>query len=337
MTPRERLYARLKGNEVDKIPNLNIVMLFAAKYAGVKYGEFCRDYRKLVFAQMKTAEDFGLDILSVMSDPNREVADYGAEVTFVEDDLPVCREILVKEVEELSKIKKWDPLKSERMLDRIKAVQLFRELKGMEYPILGWVEGPFAEFTDLTGVSDGMLMLFDEPEAVEEAMEIIASQALDCAKAQIDAGADIIGMGDAAVSLVSREIFQEFIFPLEQKIVQGIHEYGGLVKLHICGNTNHILELMIETGADIIDIDYLTDYKTAIHMAAGKCSICGNFDPTSVLLQGNRGDVIEAVKSCIDQGDRTSLVSAGCEVPKMTPVENLKAVESVLCSKRIEI
>lgn len=330
MKPKERLYDRLKGNEVDKIPNLNIVMLFAAKYAGVKYGEFCRDYRKLVFAQLKTAEDFGLDILTVMSDPNREVADYGAEVAFPEDDLPVCREVLVKEAEELWKIKNWDPLKSERMLDRIKAVQLFKELKGMEYPILGWVEGPFAEFTDLTGVSEGMLMLFDEPEAVEEAMEVIASQALDCAKAQIDAGADIIGIGDAAASLVSRDIYEEFIFPLERKIVQGIHEYGGLVKLHICGNTNHILELMIETGADIIDIDYLTDYENAIQMADGKCSICGNFDPTSILLQGSREEVIEAVKSCIERGDRTSLVSAGCEVPKKTPFENLKAVDEFL-------
>lgn len=330
MTPKERLYGRLKGSEVDKIPNLNIVMLFAAKYAGVKYGEFCRDYRKLVFAQLKTAEDFGLDILSVMSDPNREVADYGAEVVFAEDDLPICREVLVKEAGELSKIKKWDPMKSERMLDRIKAVELFKELKGGEYPILGWVEGPFAEFTDLAGVSEGMLMLFDEPEAVEEAMEVIASQALDCAKAQIDAGADIIGMGDAAASLVSKDLYQEFIFPLEKKIVQGIHEYGGKVKLHICGNTNHILELMIETGADIVDIDYLTDYETAIQMASGKCSICGNFDPTEILLQGSREDVIEALKSCIERGDRTSLVSAGCEVPKMTPTENLKAVDAYL-------
>lgn len=37
MPHKDRLFARLEGKPVDRVPNLNIVMLFAAKYAGVPY------------------------------------------------------------------------------------------------------------------------------------------------------------------------------------------------------------------------------------------------------------------------------------------------------------
>ena len=77
MNSKERIYARLAGQPVDRIPNLNIVMLFAAQHAGIPYKKFCTDYRYLVEAQTRTAEDFGLDILSTMSDSYREVSDFG--------------------------------------------------------------------------------------------------------------------------------------------------------------------------------------------------------------------------------------------------------------------
>ena len=93
MTPKERLLARIAGQPVDRIPNLNIVMLFAAQHTGYRYGDFCRNYQVLVDAQLKTAEDFGIDILSTMSDPYRESWDYGACVSFQPDDLPKMNEI----------------------------------------------------------------------------------------------------------------------------------------------------------------------------------------------------------------------------------------------------
>lgn len=270
MTPKERVMNRLEGKPVDKIPNFNIVMLFAAKHAGVQYGDFCFDYRKLVEAQYKTAVDFGIDILSTMSDPYRETHDYGVPIKRVEDDLPVCEGILIGDIDEMDKVKLWDPMTSTRMLDRILAVELFKKNYGDEYPILGWVEGPMAEFTDLATISEGMYMMFDEPDKVKEVMAVITQQAIRCALAQLEAGADFIGIGDAAASLISNEQYREFVMPLEAKIVEAVHKAGGKTKLHICGNINHILESMIETGSDVIDIDYMVDFETAIQLAGGQ-------------------------------------------------------------------
>ena len=49
--------------------------MFAGDFAGVPYGQYCRDHRKLVAAQIKTADQFGFDFVSCISDPAREVAD----------------------------------------------------------------------------------------------------------------------------------------------------------------------------------------------------------------------------------------------------------------------
>jgi MtaA/CmuA family methyltransferase len=330
MTPKERFYNRLAGKPVDKIPNLNIVMLFAAKYAGVQYGDFCRDYRVLVEAQTKTALDFGLDILSSMSDPYREAYDYGAPVEYREDDLPVCKGPLLGGPEDIDKLALWDPMQSTRMLDRIRAIELFKKNHGETYPILGWIEGPFAEFTDLTTVSEGLMMLYDEEEFVMDAMARITEQQIRNARAQVAAGADVIGMGDAAASLVSADCYETFILPLEKKIIEQVHAAGAVVKLHICGNTSHLVPGMIESGADIVDIDYMVDYAATVKQAEGICSICGNTNPVDLILQGTPELIRADTLRCVEEGNATSLISGGCEVPKMTPPENLHAIEQTL-------
>jgi len=330
MTPKERLFARLAGKPVDKVPNLTIVMLFAAKYAGIPYGVFCSDYRALVAAQTKTAKDFGIDILSAMSDPYRECFDFGAKVRFREDDLPVCEAPLLLEACDYRKLTSWDPLQSVRMLDRIRAIELFRENEGEQYPILGWVEGAWAEFCNLTMVSEGMMMLFDEPETVAEALAVITAQEIRCAQAQVAAGADIIGIGDAVASLISVQQYRDTVMPCEKKMIDAIHAKGGKVKLHICGNITHLLPDMVNLGADIVDIDYMVDFDRAMQLAQDKCSICGHINPAAVILQGTVADVEEATRFCLNHGTPTSLVSSGCEVPKMSPLENLTAIDRVL-------
>jgi len=330
MTPKERLFARLAGKPVDKVPNLTIVMLFAAKYAGVPYGQFCSDYRTLLEAQTKTAKDFGIDILSTMSDPYRECYDYGAEIRYQVDDLPVCEKPLLLEASDYRKLKAWDPLQSTRMLDRIRAIELFKKNDGDEYPILGWVEGAWAEFCDLATVSESMMMLYDEPEEVAAALTFITQQEIRCAQEQLRAGADIIGIGDAVASLISAAQYRERVMPFEKQIIDAIHLAGGKAKLHICGNINHLLPDMVNLGADIVDIDYMVQYDKAMEIAKGKCSICGHINPVGILLEGTVKEVEEITRFCLDHGTDTSLISSGCEVPKMTPVENLAAIDRVL-------
>jgi uroporphyrinogen decarboxylase len=105
---------------------------------------------------------------------------------------------------------------------------------------------------------------------------------------------------------------------------------GGLARLHICGDTTRILEDMVVTEADIIDIDWMVDMATAGRAFGGGPAVCGNFDPVQVMLEGTPQQVYEATQRCIAAGGERSISAAGCEIPRGTPPENLHAQSRAL-------
>lgn len=330
MTPRERVLNRIEGKPVDRIPNLNILMQFAARYIGVPYSKYVTDYRYLVEGNIKCCDEFGIDMVSAISDPMREASGFGADIVFPEDGVPYSRENLIREYGDLKKLSVRDPLSADRMLDRIRAIELYKREVGDRYPILGWVEGAFAEAVDLRGMTELMVDLYDEPDFVRELLEICNEQAILFAREQIRAGADFIGIGDAAASLVSPAVYREFVLPYEQKLIDSIHREGARVKLHICGNISNHLEDIALTGADMVDIDWMVDFEKTIRILGDRAAACGNFDPVKVLLEGSLEDIAESVKKCISVATDTTFVAAGCEVPKYTPYENLRHVARVI-------
>jgi MtaA/CmuA family methyltransferase len=329
MTPYERVFSRLAGKPVDRIPNLNIVMTFAAKYIGASYGKYAKDYHCLVEGNLAVCDRFGIDMLSAISDPCRETADLGANIVFPEDGVPQCKDFLLKEYSDIRKLSVRNPLESERMLDRIRAIKLFKSEASQRYPILGWVEGAFAQANDLRGMTALMADIYLEPEFVEELLGICIEQEIAFAEEQANAGADFIGIGDAAASLVGPSVYESLILPCEKKLVDAIHAAGAKAKLHICGNTGKLLDLMPRTGADIIDVDWMVDFGKAAE-AFGTHSLCGNFDPVGVLLRGSADMVRSAVHGCISVARSNTFIAAGCEVPRDTPEENLLAVMEAL-------
>lgn len=330
MNSYERVFARLAGKPVDKIPNLCIVMAFAAKTAGYTYKQFATDYRVLVDSNIKTCEEYGIDMVSCISDPCREASGFGAEIVFPEDDSPFCKDELIKEYSDLKSLSAQNPLNCERMIDRIRAVELYKQQVGGVYPILGWVEGAFAEANDLRGINNIMMDIYEEPNFVKELLELTTEQAIAFAREQIKAGAEFIGVGDAAASLIGPDNYREFVLPYEKRLFDEIHKMGARVKLHICGNITPILSDIVQSGADIVDVDWMVDFKYAVQTLGDSISACGNFDPVEILLRGAPETVKGAVQACVDISKSNTLIAAGCEVPRDTPDENMRAVGQIL-------
>lgn len=330
MNAMERMKARLKGEPVDQPPNHCIIMGFGARQLGVSYRDFVNDYKILTEAGIRCAESFGIDILSAISDPMREAEGFGAHVIYPEDGVPYAPEALITDLKELSVLTVRPPESCRRMNDRLLAVQRYQEYADGQYPVQGWVEGAFAEACDLHGLNEMLTDIVLEPEAAKELLEITLQQAIQFAVAQVQAGADIIGIGDAAGSLVGPALYEEFVLPYEIRLIKAIHQTGALVRLHICGNITPILELVACCGADIIDCDWMVDFARAAEVFHGRCSASGNFDPVEILLNGTPESVEDAVRHCLEVSANTSIIAAGCEVPPFTPPQNLYAVSQTL-------
>ncbi|MDR0878767.1 MAG: uroporphyrinogen decarboxylase family protein [Treponema sp.] len=331
MTSLERLNARLAGKAVDKIPNMNLLMAIVAREAGVSYGRYVQDYRKLVEGNLICAEKYGLDSVCAVSDPMREAAAYGERLVIPEDGVPYAEIPLITDDFDLSMVQRFDPLESERTLDRVRACELLRRKVGNAYPVIGWVEGCLAEAADLRGINELMMDLATGEEYLPELLSIVLEQQKRFAKAQIDAGADFIGVGNAVASLIGPELYEQYGMAADREMVEYIHRCGARVKLHICGNINALLELLVRVAPDIMDIDWMVDFGRAARVFAGtKTAASGNFDPVAVMMQGSPARVEAAVRDCIAAGTNTSLIAGGCEIPAATPEENLLLMDRLL-------
>jgi MtaA/CmuA family methyltransferase len=328
MNPRQLLFAHLDGQPVERLPLLPITMQFAADLAGVSYRQYATDYRALVEAQLRTAERFRFDYVSCISDPAREAADCGAAVVFFENQPPAFNEdnALLADKARLARLAIPDPHGGGRMTDRVRAAALFRDKVAGQLGIEGWVEGPVAQAADLRGINTLMLDFFDDPDFVRELFAFVVELELRFAKAQIEAGVDWIGIGDAAASLVGPALYREFVWPYEKQLVDGIHALGSKVRLHICGNTTALLADMGRLGADIVDLDYFVDVGLArAQMGPGQV-LLGNLAPVALLRNGTPAQITEALAACHRAAGPRFIVGAGCEIPRDTAEANVRAL-----------
>jgi MtaA/CmuA family methyltransferase len=328
MNGRERILAMVEGRPVDCLPQMPITMMFAADQSGVAYGTYAADHRVLVEAQILTAERFDFDYVSCISDPAREAADCGAAIQYFDDQPPAIDEgrALLADKTTLSRLEIPDPLHGGRMHDRVRAAALFRQRVGGQKLIEGWIEGPCAEAADLRGINALMTDFFDDPAFVRDLFDFVLQMELHFARAQIEAGIDIMGIGDAAASLVGPKIYQEFVLPYEKQMVDALHAMGTKVRLHICGNTGRILAGMGSLGCDLVDLDYMVPLSQARQAMGPRQVLAGNINPVAVLRGGTPESVRAAVAECHRQAGPRYIVAAGCEVPRDTPPQNLLAL-----------
>ena len=331
MNSFERVMNRFQGKPVDRIPNLSIVMMFAAKQQGITYGQYCSDYRHLADSAMLCHEKFGFDMVCAISDPMREAEGFGAQVIIPDDAVPYSPVKRLQSIEDIATLRVIDPSQGRRMSDRVEAVRLLKQRAGQDVPVVGWVEGALAECCDLMHMQEVFINMLDEPEAIQELIEICTQQGILFAQAQVEAGADIIGIGDAATSLIGPALYEEFVVPYQKRMIQAVHDMGAKVKLHICGNINPVMHLIAQVGADMVDMDHMVDMERAAGILPEDCCICGNFNPVDILYDGTPDVVRQAVRNCMQVGGRNNtFVAPGCEIPKDTPIGNVLALKEAL-------
>ncbi len=328
MTGRERILAALDGLPVDSLPLMPITMMFAADQIGQPYGRYAADHRVLVEGQIRTAEKFEFDYVSCISDPGCEAADCGAAIQYFDDQPPAVDEVhaLLADKTVLARLKMPDPLAGGRMTDRVQAAALFRRRVGGQKLIEGWIEGPCAEAADLRGINRLMTDFFDDAAFVRDLFEFNVTMALEFGRCQVEAGADLIGVGDAAASLVGPQIYEEFVRPCEQKLIDGLHAMGTRVRLHICGNIRRILPGVGSLGCDMVDIDSMVPLDQARREMGAGVVLAGNLDPVKTLRNGTPETIAAAVTDCHRQAGPRYIVAAGCEVPRDTPEANVSAL-----------
>ena len=331
MSSRDRVLEALNLREPDRVPVVPFIISFAAKYAGMKFIEYCRDPRKLSEAQLLTARNFGIDAVYVDSDAVIEAEAFGAEVVYFEDDVPSIGSPMVKSVRDIEALRIPDPYRDGRMPVWIEATRILWEKAGDELGIFTNINGPFQIAAQLRGITGICMDMYRDPELVEKLLEETTEVAVRFAQAEVEAGSDAIVMGESLASpnIMSPRQYERFVLPYDRRVIA---EVDAPFLLHICGDATLMIDLMVSTGTRFLEVDTPVDLAKIREKYGNKVGIRGNVS-TTLLLSGTPEEVEEAAKQCIVKAARGGgfILGSGWEGPRGTPQANLKAmVEAAL-------
>jgi len=329
MNKKQQFDRLLAGEKNQKVFFKPILMHFAAHFNETTYGKFASDYKVLVESNIKCLEYFDLDSVSLISDPYRETSAFGAKIEYIPEGVPRCLNKLVNNLEDAKNLKIPDILTCERTLDRISGASYYQRLLKGTVPVGGWIEGPLAEACDLAGVSEMLLNLMIDPDLSNYIMDKCMIVAKDFARAQINAGCDYIGIGDAICSQIDAATYDLFVRDRHKELVEYIQSLGAKAKLHICGNIEHLLPSLGTLNLDIIDIDWQVDLKKVRSILGNNIVIKGNINPVVILdcTTEKVGDIVKDL--CLQTQNEKYILSAGCEICLDTPVANLLKMSEV--------
>jgi uroporphyrinogen decarboxylase len=183
----------------------------------------------------------------------------------------------------------------------------------------------------MCGSQEWMLdLIMGEPELVNELLAYCTDITCQFIRLMAQTGCDMVSNGDspAGPEMVSPEMYEMFALPWEKIVVNEAHKYNLPYTLHICGNTETILGLMLQTGTDALELDYKTDVQKAFDATHDKACFIGNIDPSGVIAMGNIDLVEKKTNELLEIYSKTNrfILNAGCAIPSNTPEENLRTM-----------
>jgi len=197
-----------------------------------------------------------------------------------------------KEIEALSVVDPQADLPY--VLDAVKTIR--RELNG-SVPLIGFSGSPWTLATYMVegGSSKDFRrtksLIYNEPEAAAMLLDKLADSIIQYLNAQILAGAQAVQIFDSWGGALSHHAYQQFSLAPMKKIVAGLikeHEGRKVPVILFTKGGGQWLELMADTGADCLGLDWTTDIGQARTRVGGKVSLQGNMDPAVLYAKPER-------------------------------------------------
>jgi len=333
MTGRERIEAVLASGIPDRVPVFPNIHFGTARFGGYTIKEFATDGKKNAASLIGAWREFGYDGVQVGSDVTIEAEAVGSRVSYPDDNIPSVIEPFLSEPR-IDRLKMPDPYRDGRMPVLLESTRIAVKEVGEKAFIVSTVMGPLNCAGQIRGVENLMLDFYDRPGFVEELLDFAVEVGSAHGRAQVEAGAHgiLIGEALASPSMISPAFFKRFIRERERRLIQALRESGAKnTILHICGDIRRILADCALTGTNLIDVDWMVDIGELIQneeVRNARITARGNLNPAGVLLSKNPEDVIRESRRLIE-ANKTSgrfILSAGCNMSPASVPENLRAM-----------
>lgn len=294
MSGSNDLYLRaLRGEKVERTPIW--VMRQAGRYlpeyraTRARAGDFltlCKTPEMACEVTLQPIDRFGLDAAILFSDILTIPDAMGLGLVLEEGVGPVFERPL-RSAADIAKLGRPD---AEQDLGYVMdAVRVIRgELNG-RVPLIGFTGSPWtlaSYMVEGRGSKEFRLikgLMFEDPKAMHQLLQIVTDSVIDYLTAQVLAGAQSLMVFDTWGGMLSTDNYQRFSLAYMQQIVSALKNDQRTAATPIVLFTKgggQWLELMAATGCDGLGLDWTVDLATAKDRVGEQVVLQGNLDPT---------------------------------------------------------
>jgi MtaA/CmuA family methyltransferase len=328
----ERINAALSGQKADKTPVMLHNFMMAAQEAGISMHDYRESPKKIAETFIRSVEKYQFDGILVDLDTVTLAGAVGVPVDFPLLEPARSAKGNLAELSDLRKLARINVENYKYIQVWLEAVRLVKDHFRNEIFVRGNCDqAPFSLASMMRGSQEWMLdLMIGEQELVEELLVFCTDTSCQFIRLMAQTGCDMLSNGDspAGPEMISPEMYRFYALPYEKLVVDQAHQCNLPYTLHICGNTDTILEYMVETGADAFELDYKTNAQKAFGIFCNKACFIGNIDPSGVLALGTP-ELIERKTIELLQIFATTnrfILNAGCAIPSITPEKNLRTM-----------
>ena len=251
---------------------------------------------------------------------------FGATVVVSDDEVPTVKGRLINDMDEAEALA-VPAVGSGRTSLYINAIKsAVAEIT--DRPVLAGMIGPFSLAARLLDVSEIMIDCYDDPDMVHLVLEKVTEFLIEYAKAYKNAGANGIVMAEPVSGLLSPALESEFSAAYVKRIVDAVQDDEFILVYHNCGgNTPLMVDSFLSFGAAAYHFGNAINMKDMLDKFPANVPVMGNIDPAGVLRMGTPESVREATLALMNEcaGYKNFVLSSGCDMPPMTPWENIDA------------
>lgn len=330
LNSRERVLRLFRGEKIDRIPVFsgmgNVAVHGLEKY-GLKFSEIHTDAQKMARAASSTFQLFGFECAVVPFDLGVEAEALGAGVNFYPAHTDILYPTISKKVSETVKHLNVQVPSDLSTAGRIpvvtEAIRLMKKEVGDRVAIGVHVLGPYTLAGQITDIGDLAKAAFKRTELVRGILDTLAKVLIDICRIYKETGADYITIREmgAGGDILSPRMFRTLIKPHVEQVIRAIESPKVL---HMCGDTDAIVEMMADCGADAIAVDHKNHLAQTRNTLGKDKLIFGDIDGFNVMVLGKPEDVDKAVKNAIDAG--VSAIWPGCDIWPTVPAQNMEAL-----------
>ena len=264
MNGYQRIMAALQGQQPDSVPIMLHNFMPAAKEAGYSMRAYRLNATAIAKTFIQAVETYEYDGIVVDVDTATLAEAVGVPVDLPEDEPARCRAGCIDDLRRVPDLPPPDISDHVRVQIWLDAVRKLCLYFGDEILIRGNADqAPFALASMMRSPAAWMMDLLDEAnrQYVVQLLEYCTEATCRFVRLMAEAGSHVTSNGDspAGPAMISPTMYRTFALPYEQQVAATAHRAGLPYILHICGNTGPILNEMVGSGADGLELDYQTD------------------------------------------------------------------------------